>query len=1257
MDPRRKPTDRIEFLDSLPLPSGVSADSISETTIPLSGSLDPEWNSVALFFNLSPANQPGGYSQTNPQDVSGWLNEKEGPSSADVSEFMGEYYRAVSYGNLAFGIDTPRDDAGDPLIPTLTGSNIDPGNWHQLINRCLDANAERIWKAAGELTKDGDRWIPSVFLVQNYGHGAHANYGGFTRTVDGKTYRIGDRLHVRYDGSWRVLSHEYAHNFLEFGDLYGPQGSTLFWDILGNAGGSGNMSEASSVHKERVGWLEFKEVIEGPSVSTRTLSLKPYTTTGEAYKVVPDPENNPHEYFVLEYRKSTGSEAWRPDGDLTDEGLLVTHINDRLGIPHNWLLRDAPYFDPEYAGASDKGTTSRKGGSDATDIFYPQPDNDAFTPDTMPESDFYGGRPSGLRIQNVRIVDGEVTFELGIWGAPLERVWHTSPAEPEIQIEEETSDDSETGHVTEEVGFLAFQRGTILDATGVAIGETGVLSTRQSGDSQWHTVHLDGDYLYPVVVAQLTSYEGSDPAHARVRRVSSDSFEVQIEEWDYDNQAHTEEEIEYAVFESGTHRLAGGTTLEAGVVETDHNWKTVSFDETVDNPIVVSRSQTHEGEQAIVTRHRNVVSDGFDVRLQEEEANNDLHRTEDIGYVALDAGPGGTHLAGRASIDDQWSRLNFDEDFDAPPVTLASIQTFRGGDTAGLRLREPETNDRTLAGRFTSADTTKPEEIFIRDDDRAALLQTHDSQWFAVHRHDDQIDEWNLRPQDREVVGDLDGDGRDEIYIRSDNRAGVIEWGGREFITRTLTNDRIGEWNLRPQDREVVGDLDGDGKDEIYVRSNDWAGVVALENGDLTLRSIQHDRIGEWDLRAQDKEYVGRFSQTEHDEVVVRSNDWIGLLQWDDTAEEMRCEYLTSGRVDEWNLGADDEHVIGDFDGDGKDEIYIRSDNWAGVMKWKNGEFTLLWIRDDDVQNMGNGPAIDLKATDESYAGRFLPNPVWSSDSDLSERPPRDGVLHVSGSGSDTRLSILTWENGAMKVRHHKNGGQIEWTDGGNHITIGDFHPRGPDPVRENRDFQGDRADDVFVHNAWGTGMIGINYVEFAPTHRRWGGNIKEQMSITWKQREYLLARSDSEDCLSIDSDSLTVESYDGGATLRDDDSLILQDDDEWVIERAKKIFDHYGFDHHCLVGRPYASMQYFLVDGAAPEGPMPNESGVTFDADNLAVTRTGGGWAVEAGGRELVTCPNRNEAHQAFAVIQDYGFTKKCWVEEPDGPMTYFRR
>ena len=423
----------LDWIHELPRPEILDAV--------LVGPCDAQWNSIALFCNLDlpAAELPAGYATTDVQAAKDFLDEGNAPMDPGISEVLCRYWSTLSYGHLAFGLDTPRDASGDPVIPTVEPRDGDPMDWGGLIRKCLDVVAQAAWQAAGSLTKDGKRWIPSVVLVQNYSVHATAAFGAFTHTVDGQEYLVGDRTHIRYtlDTSapegpdkmgrkwWGTLCHEYAHNFLEFGDLYGPSGCTGYWDLLGDNTPPGRMSEVCSAIKHRVGWLDYKEVIEGPTVSSRSLSLQPYTTTGEAYKVVPDPEHTPHEYFLLEFRKSTGNEVWRPDGALPDAGLLVIHINDRLGIPSTWLLREAPFFDPEFADDPVPGHVDWTGHDDLAGKLFPQPGKTAFTPGTTPTSRLYGGRDSGLHITDIAVSGDTCSFKLRIAGDPQVR-WTVS---------------------------------------------------------------------------------------------------------------------------------------------------------------------------------------------------------------------------------------------------------------------------------------------------------------------------------------------------------------------------------------------------------------------------------------------------------------------------------------------------------------------------------------------------------------------------------------------------------------------------------------------------------------------------------------------------------------------------------------------------------------------------------------------------------------------------------------------------------------
>ena len=259
----------------------------------------------------------------------------------------------------------------------------------------------------------------------------------------------------------------------------------------------------------------------------------------------------------------------------------------------------------------------------------------------------------------------------------------------EVFVEEEESANSETSHAEERVGFFATDEGTIVDENASPVGEAGVVATGQAGASEWHTVRLDGTYSDPVVSIRLLSYNGNDPSHLRVRNVGSNSFKFRIEEWGYLNQAHTDEDVGYVVLEEGTHRLRDGTELDVGTIDTDHDWTTVRSG-VASEPVVLSQCQTVNGGDAVVTRHRNVGGREFDVRLQEEEAENGQHRTETVGYLAISRPDTFEFGVALDDVTDEWSRLDYEADFHKLPATVASIQTFDGTDPASVRMEKSD---------------------------------------------------------------------------------------------------------------------------------------------------------------------------------------------------------------------------------------------------------------------------------------------------------------------------------------------------------------------------------------------------------------------------------------------------------------------------------------------------------------------------------------------------------------------------------------
>ncbi|MEO1258229.1 MAG: DNRLRE domain-containing protein [Bacteroidota bacterium] len=119
-----------------------------------------------------------------------------------------------------------------------------------------------------------------------------------------------------------------------------------------------------------------------------------------------------------------------------------------------------------------------------------------------------------------------------------------SSNEVNVFIQEEASLDAEIIHNAEEVAYIAVDPGTLTDEDGTYVAETGALNL----DHNWTTVNLSRDYNKPVVV--LGGVEaGNDPAVVRVRNVTSNSFEVKIQEWDYLNGNHPNDKVSYIVME------------------------------------------------------------------------------------------------------------------------------------------------------------------------------------------------------------------------------------------------------------------------------------------------------------------------------------------------------------------------------------------------------------------------------------------------------------------------------------------------------------------------------------------------------------------------------------------------------------------------------------------------------------------------------------------------------------------------------------
>jgi hypothetical protein len=198
-----------------------------------------------------------------------------------------------------------------------------------------------------------------------------------------------------------------------------------------------------------------------------------------------------------------------------------------------------------------------------------------------------------------------------------------------------------------------------------------------------------------------------------------------------------------------------------------------------------------------------------------------------------------------------------------------------------------------------------------------------------------------------QATGDFNGDGRDDIMWRNIGSGQITDWlsqGNGGFASNFSNLDAFvaTSWHIAG-----AGDFNGDGKDDILWRNDsgrvtNWLGQA---NGGLSSNFANADANAGTDWQIQG---VGDFNGDGKDDVLWRNVNSGQITDWLGQAGGSFASNF--GNVDAFV--ATSWHIIGtgDFNGDGKDDILWRNDsgrvtNWLGQA---NGGF---------VSNFGNADA------------------------------------------------------------------------------------------------------------------------------------------------------------------------------------------------------------------------------------------------------------------------------------------------------------
>ena len=189
-----------------------------------------------------------------------------------------------------------------------------------------------------------------------------------------------------------------------------------------------------------------------------------------------------------------------------------------------------------------------------------------------------------------------------------------------------------------------------------------------------------------------------------------------------------------------------------------------------------------------------------------------------------------------------------------------------------------------------------------------------------------------------------------------------------------------------------MGDFDGDGRHDVYVFiGSNWAipylGMLHSSGAGLAMAHRYDGVLPGWQMTAGDQFFVGDFDGDGRDDVYVfNGSNWaiayLGMLHSSGTALTMTKRY--DGNVPGWQMRRNDHHFVADIANDGRQGLFVyNSDDWyseyLGTMTSSGTALTAAWRVDWVGEwNLGKADRFEVSAYNgQGRRGLIVHNTDW----------------------------------------------------------------------------------------------------------------------------------------------------------------------------------------------------------------------------------------------------------------------------------------